>query len=348
MKRVHALDNLRWGTVLLVIVYHACYIYNSCGVSTNIGVQGIAQVDVIEHFLYPWFMVFMFVIAGISARFSLQKRTGKAFLKDRAVRILVPSLIGQLTYGWITGWVGMQYAEIPPETPGWVNYLIMFLSGEGPLWFCRLLFAYCVLLLLVRRIDKKERLVQLGERAGLPVLLCGAVPLWLSSFLFNMPMITVYRCGIYGFAFLCGYCVFSHESVREKLHRAWWLIFPACVLGVLVCALYYGENYATYAFLQKPLINLYAWLMVLALLGAGGRFLEFSTPFTAFMTSRSQAYYLLHYTYVSILGYLCAENEAIPFAAKYGIVLIGTFVLLVPTTELLRRIPVVRRLLLGM
>ena len=55
-ERKHYLDNIRWITVLLVIVYHVFYIFNCSGVISNLNIQGIPQMDTIEIFMYPWFM----------------------------------------------------------------------------------------------------------------------------------------------------------------------------------------------------------------------------------------------------------------------------------------------------
>ena len=92
MKRKTYLDNIRWATVVLVLIYHVFYYFNAQGVFG--GFEPFSQVqyqDAILYFVYPWFMVLLFVIAGISARLSLQKRSGKEFLKDRTVKLLVPS-----------------------------------------------------------------------------------------------------------------------------------------------------------------------------------------------------------------------------------------------------------------
>ena len=48
--------NLRYAVVLLVIVYHGFYLFNSVGVISNVDVQGIPALDVVEYVLYPWFM----------------------------------------------------------------------------------------------------------------------------------------------------------------------------------------------------------------------------------------------------------------------------------------------------
>ena len=58
-----------------------------------------------QYFVYPWFMLLLFVVAGISARYALEKRTERQFLKERVDKILAPSTLGVLAFGWIGGYV---------------------------------------------------------------------------------------------------------------------------------------------------------------------------------------------------------------------------------------------------
>ena len=46
-KRKNYLDNIRWITLCVVILYHVFYIFNSSGVISNIGVKGIKEFDAI-------------------------------------------------------------------------------------------------------------------------------------------------------------------------------------------------------------------------------------------------------------------------------------------------------------
>ena len=67
------------------------------GVGAVGGIPDAANIpafDTIEYIVYPWFMVLLFIIAGMSSRYSLQKRTGKQFIKERAVKLLIPSTLG--------------------------------------------------------------------------------------------------------------------------------------------------------------------------------------------------------------------------------------------------------------
>ena len=88
--RKHWIDNLRWATVLLVLLYHVIYYYNNKGVFGGIGGFGefpeVQQYqDVLMYIVYPWFMPLMFILAGISARYSLHSKTGKEWFKTRTI-----------------------------------------------------------------------------------------------------------------------------------------------------------------------------------------------------------------------------------------------------------------------
>lgn len=134
-ERKNYLDNIRWMTVILVMVYHVVYIFNSQGVLSNFHVQGIEVLDGFLYIVYPWFMAILFVVAGASARYALSKRTGKAFLKDRLKRLIVPSIFVPIFFGWFCGWVTNFYGDMfqgnGDQIPGIVKYIIFCMSGEG-------------------------------------------------------------------------------------------------------------------------------------------------------------------------------------------------------------------------
>ncbi|MBQ8956948.1 MAG: acyltransferase family protein [Bacteroidales bacterium] len=140
MERKHWMDNLRWATVLLVLFYHVIYFYNAKGVFGGIG--GFYEVqpwDVIMSLLYPWFMMLLFLVAGISSRYALgpalrQDRgpsssqesrvpeliegtasnglSHKEFIKSRTRKLLVPATIGLFVFQWMAGYFNTQVAAV--------------------------------------------------------------------------------------------------------------------------------------------------------------------------------------------------------------------------------------------
>lgn len=363
-NRKHYIDNIRWVTVLLVIVYHIIYMFNSVGVISNIDVQGIAQLDVFLSFVYPWFMCLLFVVGGMSARYSLEKRDGKTFLKERVKRLLVPSVAGIFVLGWVNGWVTDQYVNMfaGAEVPGLIKYLVYCVSGIGPLWFAQELFLASLVLLLVRAMEQsvakrirdeqnksREPLWELGKKAGLPVLLLMVFPVWGSAQILNTPLIEVYRNGIYLFMFLLGYYVFSHENVTDTLKKySVPLLGVAAVTGVAYVIYYDGENYAKQEVLQNFFTNFYAWIGILAALGCFKRWFDGSNPFAEYMTKRNFGFYVLHYPIMVLMAYLITTYFNLPMVLVYLLVLVLEILLLPLAYELISRIPILKMLLLGM
>lgn len=352
MERKNYIDNIRWITVLLVTVYHVIYIFNSCGVISNFTIQGIPQLDSLLVFVYPWFMALLFVVAGVSAKFSLQKRTAKEFAKDRALRLLVPSIAFVFIIGWFMGWVSCQFVDMfggnADSIPSGIKFLIYCLSGTGPMWFAQQLFITSMALLLVRKIDKKDKLSKLGAKTNLLALFLMVVPFWLSSLVLNTPVIEVHRHGIYTFSFLLGYYVFSNDDVIEKLRKLRIpLVIISAVGGVAYTIYFYGQNYASMTILKNPVTNIYAWITILAIFACAKDCLNFSNKFSKYMTKMNFAYYVLHYPILCFVAYFTYTNIELPMICYYIINLIGVFVLMPIASEILIRIPILRGLLLG-
>lgn len=82
--------------------------------------------DVFLYLIYPWFMPCLFLISGISAKYALDKKSGKQFLKEKIRKILIPSIAGIFMIGWISGYVTNQYVNMfaGNAVPGIVKYFI--------------------------------------------------------------------------------------------------------------------------------------------------------------------------------------------------------------------------------
>jgi hypothetical protein len=265
MERKHFLDNIRWVTVLLVLFYHVIYFYNAKGVFGGIGgFYEIQPWDAIMSLLYPWFMLLLFVVAGISSRYALEKQTHKQFIKSRTLKLLVPATIGLFVFHWMTGYFNTAVARgqgVFDNVPTFVMYFIWAFSGIGPLWFIQDLWLFSILLVLFRVIGKDWLYNWITKMEGryaeynIPfiavVLAVGFVLLSLGSFcVITHPrpetadgLWNLYRPVTYFVAFLLGYYLFSRESIQEMLAkgRVAYLVF-AVVLGVYFTVIMYGKT----------------------------------------------------------------------------------------------------------
>ena len=83
--RKHYLDNIRWATVLLVVLYHAIFMYNHV---VTVGVVGPVTdcrwQDALQYLLYPWFMVVLFLVSGALARRGGVPAVRRSCLRRRA------------------------------------------------------------------------------------------------------------------------------------------------------------------------------------------------------------------------------------------------------------------------
>lgn len=352
VKRLNYLDNIRWITVVLVVIYHIIYLFNNSGVISNISVKGIPIMDSFLIFVYPWFMCLLFVIAGISSKYSLQKRTNKEFIKDRVKRILLPSILGIFIYGWVSSLITSCYVDMfdgnGAMIPGVIKYFIYCLMGIGPLWFCHVLFIGSVLIVLIRKIDKKDILGRLSKKVNLPILLALVFIVWGSSFILNTPFITVYRFGIYLLMMLLGYYVFSNQELIKKIEKICIpLSIISILLGIIYVITYYGVNYTDNSVLDDLFTNVYLWITIISILGLGSKWLNFKNKFTEYMSKNNFNIYILHYVVVVLLGYVTVTFLHLPFIINYIIILLGTIILLPGLIEIIKRIPIIRFMILG-
>ena len=346
------LDNIKWITVVLVVVYHVIYIFNGVQPNGVIGPFTDPQYqDLFQYIVYPWFMLLLFVVSGMGARFALNTQTGREFIRTRTVKFLVPSTLGLLVFGWVLGYYNMQIAgafEQMGAVPKPVLYLIMSVSGCGALWYIQLLWVFSVLLILIRKIDK-DRLYRICEKTSVLVVILFVILVWAAAQILNTPVIVVYRFGIYGLGFLLGYFVFSHDEVMNRLSRQWILLTVlGIVSGCVFTIRYWGQNYADHAVLDTLMCNVFAWFGTLAVLAFMKRWCGFENAFTHFMYRKSWGLYLFHYLPLAacsyyLTGYIPGMPAVIYYLAAAVSAFAGAYILF----ELLSRIPLIRWLVCG-
>ena len=362
--RKHWMDNLRWVTVLLVLFYHVIYFFNNKGVFGGIGGFGEypdcpQYQDVVMYLLYPWFMPMLFLLAGISARYALERHSGREWFRARTRKLLVPGTIGLFVFQWMTGYfntVVAQNGDAFDGLPGVAKFAIMAVSGTGPLWFIQLLWVLSLLLLLLRKLDRNDRFWTWCGKMGLPWIILLGVLFWAGEqTLVKNPrpesldgLLNLYKPLFYLVSFLMGYFVFSHDEVQERVKQAWMpLLACAAVSGILLTVTTFGQNNTSPEYMGSPLNCIYGWLMCLAMMGWFQAKFDRTGTFASYMTSSSFGLYIVHYLIIAALGYQMKTYTQLPPVAMYLILTVAVFTLSPLLYEILRRIPVVRWCVLG-
>lgn len=352
MRKIY-IDNTRWITVVLVVIYHVIYMFNHVTIHGILGPLSDRQPqDIYQYIVYPWFMILLFVISGMSSRFYLEHHTDKEFIKSRTRKLLVPSTIGVLVGGWILGYYNMIIADAFKnigEVPGPILFLIMCLSGTGVLWYIQMLWVFSMLLLIIRKIEK-DRLYKFCERTNCFDLILLTIIIYFSAQILNTPIIIVYRFGIYFIGFLIGYFILSHDKVMERLEqsRKFFGLF-AIISCFLFIFKYYGKNYADHEVLDTILCNVYAWFGTLGVLSFMKHWGNFENSFSKWMIRKSWGLYIFHYLFTAMSSwYLHIYTPNLIPIAVYLIVGLASFLGAFLLYEIISRIPLIRWCILGM
>ncbi len=362
--RKHWIDNLRWVTVLLVLFYHVIYFYNNKGVFGGVGGFGPypenpQYQDVVMYILYPWFMPLLFILAGVGARYALEKKSAREWFRARTRKLLVPGTIGLFVFHWMVGYFNTVVAAregVFDGMPGVIKWIVMAVSGIGPLWFIQLLWLLSLVLLAVRALDKKDKFWNWCGKADIFCIILLGVLFWAGQqTLIRHPrpetadgLVNLYKPLFYLVPFLMGYFVFSHDSVQEALGKVWApLLGCAAVAGGVLIGTGFGQDNTSPQFLGSPLNNLYGWLACLAMIAWFKAKFDRTGPFAAYMTRSSFGLYIVHYLVVASLGYMMKNYTQLPPWSMYAILTLAVFTLSPLLYELLRRIPFIRWCVLG-
>lgn len=334
--RRHYIDNLRWMILLILIPYHAAMAWNVWGEPNYIFFEGNRALSSIVVLFSPYFMPVLFVLAGISTRLALRRRTPREYLAERVRRLLVPFLFGTLVLMPVMCYIGDRFNC--GYNGGFLQHYGVFftkftdLTGAdggfslGQFWFLLYLLvisAVCVgVLTLLKKTSPAE-----GKSLPLWAVLALGLPLPLLSEVLSIGGKSLAE---YTYLFLLGWFVFSDENVIARLEKGAWVL-----LGIGAAASAANVYIFIWSGMELPLLNNAAkyvseWFMLLALPGLAKRYLNVSGKFTGYMSRRSFPFYIWHFVWVVLSQYLLygavGDRTFVLFAGTVVISYLITFV----------------------
>lgn len=147
--------------ILLVVSMHAAVTYSHVGrwyymESPRPGLPVLLVFATYQAFLQAFFMGFLFFLAGYFVPGAYDKKGPAKFLRDRFIRLGIPTLLYMFVIGPFTEYyVSQTWTSTRPMTFGGeiVKHILNgeFLSGTGPLWFCAALLFFCFVYALFRQ-----------------------------------------------------------------------------------------------------------------------------------------------------------------------------------------------------
>ncbi len=141
--------------ILLVVSMHAAVTYSSVGRWYYMEKPPAAGLELLvfityQAFLQAFFMGFLFFIAGYFVPASHDKKGAGRFLRDRAIRLGLPTLLYVLVLSPVAEYIASS------RRTDFLRFLRRYLTpermlnGTGPLWFCVALLIFCCVYTLLR------------------------------------------------------------------------------------------------------------------------------------------------------------------------------------------------------
>lgn len=371
-ERLHALDAVRAGALMLGVAFHATLSFLP---GPQIWVVRDAQSDTLGAFFivaHMFRMAAFFVIAGYFGRMLLQRRGTGGFIRNRLVRVTLPLLafwpvaMAGIVACFIWGATTMAASTgvapgAPPPPPTLATFPLTHL------WFLWTLTLFYVAALAIRGvvslIDRSEWLrggiIDRGMRAltatpaaaailAAPLAIAFAVqPAWYAfggiqtpdaGFLPN----TTALIG-FGTAFGFGWLLQRQRDLLGSVQR-WWAVNLVAAVALTAAILWILGGTVVFVPVAEgatktALAACYAlavWTWTLGLIGAALRFLTRERPAVRYVADASYWIYIMHLPVVMALQ-VWVFTLPLPALAKWGIVTGGAFLILIASYHLLVR-----------
>ncbi len=343
------LDILRLLAVLWLVPFHTMMMYNTWGEGQYVLGVPLPAAGWFIRLSYPWFMPLLFVIAGISARYSLQKRRPAQYAAERLFRIGLPLLTGILLINPFLAYI----ADVTNNgySGGYLAHYGIFFTrwtdlsgydggfGFSHLWFLMYLVIIALAALPVYLVCQKFPRFMAGSGWPVALIIMLGVVQAQAEGLLNIGGKSLAQ---YFVLFLTGLFALSHEEVQAKLEKFRFMF--------LLLALTSGAGYVM-AIMQEwsglaydLTYFLYGYVALLALLGFGRRHLNTKNKALVHAAAYSQLYYILHYLVLTAAAYLLMPRLS-SVLLQIIVIIAVSFVLTVLLSEAIACIPVVRVLL---
>ena len=379
--RIAALDRARTFVTLLVLLHHSVLNYTWFGHGDPKRWLGF---DLVVLFNDSFFMAFMFFISGLFVHESMVRKGSAQFLRDRAWRLGIPYLVSVFVLIPIAYYPTFLRYHLPGTTDFsflhyWWRTIAVGPWPSGPAWFLWVLLALDAIAVVVRSVAPQvietlgQLIVKLRNRpmtafaAFLALSILTYLPMhvafgdisWLELGRFPLPIQTS-RILLYAAYFFAGVGVGAVNlrtgllAENGELARRWpiWFGFAFVFYAAILVAVYAHHNWVA-NFDSPPLIWKVAYGLAFACYSAAMPF-TLTAIFVSFANSRwrlldavqPSAYgiYLLHYIFIIWLQY-ALYDEPFPAFVKFAIVFAGTLPMSWAVTLMLRKIPLVARMI---
>ncbi|MGC8739265.1 MAG: acyltransferase family protein [Candidatus Hydrogenedens sp.] len=314
-KRRYDIEYLRIFAVLLLIPFHCAMVffsYESFYVKSS---SSHFLLDYFVFFLSPWHMPLLFIIAGISTFYALQKRTWNQYIAERTKRLLVPFVFSMLFIvppqpyfaylkthpdGSLLNFIRQYFFHIQGDFTGYTGFFT-----PAHLWFILYLYFYSIIsvplfLNLKKHSQKIENYIANYIFLFLYPVIIGLVE--------QLPSPVSKNPFYYYTYFFIGFFIVSNPKIEQFIRKNRFLLFLA---GMTTMIIYLSlikfsltfEKYSSSDVLFYILRRFNVWFWLLFILGYGEKYLNSPMRILPYASEMSYPFYILHQTIIVLLAY---------------------------------------------
>jgi glucan biosynthesis protein C len=369
-ERLYYVDAIRTLAIGLVILAHVVEVFNPWDEWHITNLERSRVAGEIAVLVAPWVMPIVMLLAGVSAWYSLRRRDNTTYVRERAVRLLVPLVAGTLIL--VPPQVYLERRLDGQFSGSFFAFYPHFFQGVYPdgnlswhhLWFLAHLFAYSVLALPLFRYLQREdnRAMHWAARVcgGPGGILWLAVPLILERNLLwglfrERHMLTSdwSNHALLFVAYVYGFILAGSPWLGAVIDAQWRrsLMLGAVGTGVLGLAAWNGlvpsripPPYSLRYLAFWTLYAVCAWAWMAGVLGAGRRWVKHDSSLLRYGRRVGYGLYIVHQPIIVAIAFVVVQWDQ-PVAVKFVVLLVTSIIGTVLSTELLARLPVARALL---
>jgi glucan biosynthesis protein C len=302
-ERLFYLDWLRVLAVLTVFAFHTLRPFDLTYWHVKNTQQSLV-ITILLFFFSQWGMVLFFVLSGAACWFALRSRSGRQFLRERSLRLLVPLVAGFVLFSPLQAYLEAlnhgTFAGTFLQFVPWffehiqISWHAPWISSPYHLWFLEFLWVYAVITLPLflflrgaRGSHLIDKLAAWCERPGGIFLFIVPIALIRMTLAAAFPGEHDWAEVVYYLTFFVyGYLLLSRPSFLEAIRRQGWI---ALGIGILCFALigatyaagyletWASSSYTPGAVLYQLLLSIFTWAWIVFVLSCGIRWLNFNT-----------------------------------------------------------------------
>jgi hypothetical protein len=352
--RKHYIDWLRNLCILFLFPFHTARIFDGNEPNYVQGTPHLFTTNLV--FLSFWFMPLMFLLAGMSSKFSLSSRTRKQYIKERFLRLFVPLFVGILIIMPPQGYMAMKFHY--GNNDNFFIYLKEFftdfsdLSGylgsftPGPLWFIIFLFVISIITLPIMKGISKF------DKVKLPLISFFNHPIKITmvglaiTIMSILPSIGGKNIFVYGVIFIAGFTLTLEDKICDMIqkYRLYYLVITIIGSIAMLIEIYtigWLDGFSTLGIIFSLIYYFTIWISLLAWIGYGKKYLNFNSGFLSYFSKAAFPIYIMHQTYLVIIGYFILKIANI-FLLQYISIVLLTFMMCLFTYEIIRRFKLTR------